>query len=143
MKKNEELDIKYEGNEDCLWDITVLDNKITFFSNGFYLKEQNENVIGYKYMVIWNFKKLNDNNYYFINQKKEINKNNNIFTLEGPGIKVNKSEYGTNEIFELIDIPEDELNDNEDFLDLDSSISPKILDLSNSSSIDISSDNSF
>ena len=143
MKKNGEIDIKYEGNEDCLWDITVLDNTITFFSNGFYLKEENENVIGYKYMVIWNFKKLNDNNYYFISQKKEINKNNNIFTLEGPGIKVNKSEYGANEIFELIDIPEDELDDNEDFLDLDSSISPKILDLSNSSSIDISSDNSF
>ena len=143
MKKNGEIDIKYEGNEDCLWDITVLDNTITFFSNGFYLKEENENVIGYKYMVIWDFKKLNDNNYYFINQKNEINKNNNIFTLEGPGIKVNKSEYGANEIFELIDIPEDELNDNEDFLDLDSSISPKILDLSNSSSIDISSDNSF
>ena len=143
MKKNGEIDIKYEGNEDCLWDITVLDNTITFFSNGFYLKEENENVIGYKYMVIWNFKKLNDNNYYFISQKKEINKNNNIFTLEGPGIKVNKSEYGANEIFELIDIPEDELNDNEEFLDLDSSISPKILDLSNSSSIDISSDNSF
>ena len=94
MKKNEEIDIKYEGNEDCLWDITVLDNTITFFSNGFYLKEENENVIGYKYMVIWNFKKLNDNNYYFISQKKE---NNNIFTLEGPGIKVNKSEYGENE----------------------------------------------
>ena len=143
MKKNGEIDIKYEGNEDCLWDITVLDNTITFFSNGFYLKEENENVIGYKYMVIWNFKKLNDNNYYFISQKMEINKNNNIFTLEGPGIKVNKSEYGANEIFELIDIPEDELNDNEDFLDLDSSISPKIFDLSNSSSIVISSDNSF
>ena len=141
MKKNGEIDIKYEGNEDCLWDITVLDNTITFFSNGFYLKEENGNVIGYKYMVIWNFKKLNDNNYYFISRKSE--NNNNIFTLEGPGIKVNKSEYGENEIFELIDIPEDELNDNEDFLDLDSSISPKILDLSNSSSIDISSDNSF
>ena len=143
MKKNGEIDIKYEGNEDCLWDITVLDNTITFFSNGFYLKEENENVIGYKYMVIWNFKNFNDNNYYFISQKMEINKNNNIFTLEGPGIKVNKSEYGANEIFELIDIPEDELNDNEDFLDLDSSISPKIFDLSNSSSIVISSDNSF
>ena len=72
MKKNGEIDIKYEGNEDCLWDITVLDNTITFFSNGFYLKEENENVIGYKYMVIWNFKKLNDNNYYFISQKRKI-----------------------------------------------------------------------
>jgi hypothetical protein len=45
------------SEERCPWDITILDNEITLFSNGFYLdlNKNNGNTIGLQYMKEWNF----------------------------------------------------------------------------------------
>ena len=89
----------------CPWDITILDNEITLFSNGFYLdlNKNNENTIGLKYMKKWNFEK-NEEYYNFIYPEKD---NNNILSIEGEEIIVNKEKAGENEIFQLIDVLEE------------------------------------
>ena len=88
------------------------------FSNGFYLDlkkenkeeerekkyENNEDTIGFIYMVKWNFEK-SDKYYYFINTEKE---NRNILTVENGKVKVNKEKVEENEMFELIDVLEEE-----------------------------------
>ena len=50
------------SNECCPWDITILDNDITLYSKEIYkdIKDDKENVIGYKYMKQWNLEKNND-----------------------------------------------------------------------------------
>ena len=95
--------------EKYVWDITIYDNEITMFSNGYYLdinknEEKKENVIGFKYMIRWNFNKVNEY-YYFINLEK---KNNNILSIEGNEVKVNKERAEKNEMFLLIDVFEEE-----------------------------------
>ena len=95
--------------EKCFWDITIYDNEITMFSNGYYLdinknEEEKENVIGFQYMIRWNFNKVNEY-YYFINLEK---KNNNILSIEGNEVKVNKETAENNEMFLLIDVLEEE-----------------------------------
>ena len=102
--------IKYKNNnnekqEDCIWKITFLDNTITFYSNGLYLKDNIGNVEGCTFMTVWNFAKLNDNNYYFLNPKKKAN---NILSIEDNELKVSKSEKGEHEIFQLIEVKENE-----------------------------------
>ena len=102
--------IKYKNNnnekqEDCIWKITFLDNTITFYSNGLYLKDKIGNLEGCTFMTVWNFAKLNDNNYYFWNPKKKAN---NILSIEDNELKVSKSEKGEHEIFQLIEVKENE-----------------------------------
>lgn len=89
------------NNERCAWDITVYENDITFFSNGFYLdlSADKENVIGFEFMKAWNFEK-NNGYYYLINKEKN---EKNILSFENGEIKVNKDFPGENELFELID----------------------------------------
>jgi hypothetical protein len=79
---------------------------MTLICNKFYLdlSEDNENVKGYPYMVYWYFKKVGVY-YYFINTKKN---NNNILSVEDNVVKVNKISVGNNELFELIDVAEEE-----------------------------------
>ena len=48
--------------EDCIWDVTFLNNTITFYSNNFYLSEEKEKAIGIKYMFEWNYKEIKCNN---------------------------------------------------------------------------------
>ena len=93
------------SSECCPWDITILDNDITLYSKGFYLdiKDDKENVFGCKYMKKWNFEK--DNDYYcFINIEKD---NNNILSIDRGEIRVNKTNHGEKEMFQLIDIYEE------------------------------------
>ena len=87
----------------CAWDITVLDNDITLFSNGFYLDidKNNEIAVGCTDMKKWHFDKI-DNDYYFF----KIDKENNYLSMEEEGIKVNKNKPGNNEKFKLIDVIE-------------------------------------
>ena len=93
------------SEESCLWDITIYDNEITLLSNKFYLDllEDNEGVIGFKYMVRWNFETENAY-YYFIHPKKKTKR---ILSIENDDVKVNKEEAGNNEKFELIDVLEE------------------------------------
>ena len=95
-------DKKIIGNEEgSQWDVTILDNEITLFSNGYYLDiDNNGNIIGSPYMVIWNFIKDGDY-YYFINSKSDKNK---FLSIENGELKVNKNIPGDNEKFKLIDI---------------------------------------
>ena len=101
INQNNEL----ENNENYIWDVTIIDDEITLFLNGNYLDvdKDNESIIGCKYMKIWKFKKINDE-YYFIYPKKN---NNNILSIEGNLLKVNKEQPGNNELFQLIDVIEE------------------------------------
>ena len=94
-----------EKKEVNIWDVTILDNEITLFSNGLYLDldKDNENVIGCQYMKIWQFK-IVDGYYAFICPKK---KQNNILSIDEKKISVNKDEIAKNELFELIDVLEE------------------------------------
>ena len=104
--------VKKDFSNDCLWDITILDQTITFFSNNFYLKEYNENSIGYEYMVEWYYKYSNVNNeirYWFIYPKT-----NKVLSIEKEEIKINKKNSSENDYFILEDVYEKE--DNKDIL---------------------------
>ena len=138
MTKNGEVKAKNDFTQDCLWDVTFLNNTITFYSNNYYLKGEKENAIGYKYMFVWKYKEVkykddknNEVQYYFINHEKK-NKNN-ILSIEDSNIKINKKKFGKNEIFVLIDVFED--NKNIDNI-IDSSFNS---DISNKLGEDISS----
>ena len=96
-----EVSISQEENE---WDITIVNNEITFFSNGFYLDVENDIVIGKQYMKIWNFKKVAKGFYFFTYPGK---KENNILSAAENIIKVNKSKIGKSEQFKLIDVIEE------------------------------------
>ena len=47
------------------WDITLIDNEITLFSNGYYLgyDENSNKIVSDKYMKIWNFTNTKDGSY--------------------------------------------------------------------------------
>ena len=92
------------NNQDCVWDITLIDDKITLCLNGYYLDvdEDHENIIGSQFMKIWKFEKIQDY-YAFIYPYKE---GKNILSMESNNCKVNKDYAGENEIFQLIDIME-------------------------------------
>ena len=84
-----------------IWYITILKSEITLFSNGYYLKEEEEIVLGFKTMIKWKLKEFSKDEVIFINPEKP---NNNILSMEGRIIKVNKKNIGKNEIFKLKDI---------------------------------------
>ena len=98
----------YISNKPCEWDITIYDYEITLFSNGFYLDIDNKNkvnTIGNKYMTRWNFDKINDY-YYFISPRK---KRFSILTIEGKDVFVKKDKPDNNDMFQLIDVLEEEI----------------------------------
>ena len=97
------------SEEKCPWDVILYENEITLFSNEFYLDidSDKETVIGYSYMKRWDFEINENNDYYFINKEKE---KNNILSIEGEEIKVNKENIGENEKFEFINVYEDDIN---------------------------------
>ena len=145
IPENGNIQYREKDNPDnCIWKITFLDNTITFYSNGKYLKDNSGKVEGSDYMTIWNFKKLNDNNYYFLNPRKN---GNNILSIEDKKLKVIKSEIGEDEIFQLIEVKENQENV-EKYLDIDNSfliksfLSQKIVDITDSKIVE-DSYNSF
>ena len=109
-KKKRYLVMTNDGNlinsdEPELWDVFFDKKDIYFYSNGFHLgvKNNQENVIGVKYMKKWYFKNPAENIYVFaLKEKKE----NNILSMEGTWIKVNKNKnkVGSYELFKLIEI---------------------------------------
>ena len=82
-----------------LWDVIIMDKEIILYSNGFYLgiNEDNENVIGVKYMKKWLYEK-NNNYYSFFNEKSKL-----YLSMGGSWVKVNKNENGLFEQFILIE----------------------------------------
>ena len=109
-KKKRYLVMTNDGNlinsdEPELWDVFFDKKDIYFYSNGFHLgvKNNQENAIGVKYMKKWYFKNPAENLYVFaLKEKKE----NNILSMEGTWIKVNKNKnkVGSYELFKLIEI---------------------------------------
>jgi len=106
MKENGNVEL---SEEPSMWDVTIIDNEITFFSNGYYLdvsKIKNEDkevfgeeLVGYRYMIIWNFE-MDSNYYIFYYPKKE---KDNKLSSENNILKVNKIEIGESEYFILLD----------------------------------------
>ena len=91
-----------KSEEKCLWDVTLIDNDITFFSNGFYLDidyENKEIAKGSKEMKKWYFETIDDNCYYFINNEK--GKNDYLSMEDDEDIRVNKKKPDENSIFQL------------------------------------------
>ena len=92
-----------KSEEECLWEVTIFDNTITFCSNGFYLDidENKEIAVGAKEMKKWNFYIIDDC-YYFINTD---NDKNGILSIEDDdNISINKKDLSENSLFKLNDI---------------------------------------
>ena len=106
MYKNGNVEL---SKEPSMWDVTINDNEITLFSNGYYLdvrkikngdmEEYKEELVGYKYMIIWNFEMYK--NYYILHYPKK--EKNNKLSSENNILKVNKINAGESEYFELLD----------------------------------------
>ena len=92
-----------KSEEECLWIITLNDNDITFFSNGYYLDfdEKKEIAKGSKEMKKWGFSKDN-NDYYFI--YSDEGKNGYLSMEDDEDIRVNKEALAENSKFCLNDI---------------------------------------
>ena len=83
-------------NDDCSWDIIFLDNTVTFYSKGFYLKDEDGNIKGDIYTFVWNYEKINDL-YHFINPY-----NNKILFIDNNKLKTCNSSQSENIDFQLI-----------------------------------------
>ena len=66
MSKEGEVKCINDNEKDCKWDIIFFDNTVTFYSKGFYLKDEEGNIKGDIYTFIWNYEKIN-NQYHFKN----------------------------------------------------------------------------
>ena len=110
MNKNGSVEL---SDEPSIWDVTIIDNEITLLSNGYYLDvskrktgdkdEFGEELSGFTYMIIWNFK-LIKNYYIFYFPKKE---KENILSSKDNILKVNKIRIDESELFELLDVKEE------------------------------------
>ena len=106
MNKNGNVELSKESS---MWDITIIENEITLFSNGYYLdvtkkkvgneEEIGEELIGYKYMIIWNFQM--DNNYYIFYYPKKDKEN--ILSSNDNILKVNQIRIDESELFDIIE----------------------------------------
>ena len=97
MNDNGTFKIVNGKQEHPTWDITLLDNEITLFSNGFYLgyDEKSNKIVSDKYMRRWNYE--------IKNESYIIKTSNNLF-LSLKGNKLNLEDNNNNySIFQLID----------------------------------------
>ena len=119
--KNKDLFLKMKENgnvelseEPSMWNVTIINNEITLFSNGFYLDvtkrrtreniEIGEELVGFKYMIIWKFIMYKKYYMFFYSQKGK----ENILSSENNILKVkNNVRTNDNELFELLDVIEE------------------------------------
>ena len=85
--------------ESMLWYITLLDNVITLFSNGFYLdyNEKNNKVEGFQYMKRWKVEKVNEKYLLYYENK------NNILTISGEKAIVKNTIINDDQLLDFID----------------------------------------
>ena len=107
-KKNLYLSMTKEGKvkkseKECLWMVTMNENDITLFSNGFYLDidENKEIAIGSIEMKKWSFGN-NENDYSFIYTEK--GKNNYLSMEDDEDIRFNRKDLTDYSKFHLIDV---------------------------------------
>jgi hypothetical protein len=107
-KKSLYLSMTKEGKvkkseKECLWMVTINENDITFFSNGYYLDidENKEIAIGSKEMKKWSLIKENDE-YYF--SYTEEGKNDYLSMEDDENIRVNKNALPDNSKFYLNEV---------------------------------------
>ena len=140
MTKDGKLTITNKNNKDCEWDITIFENMIydnnnaiikktiTFYSNNYYLGDDYITLEGHKYMKLWDYKKK-DKYYYFISRID----NTKIISIEGPKLKNIKKGPKEDELFELIDIQDNDENIVNNISE--HSISKNVYDIDNSISM--------
>ena len=100
LDKNGKIFISDNIDESLTWDITLIDNEITIFSNGYYLSydEKKKEIQNYKYMIRWHFEKEND--FYII---KPILNNNTLLMLSITNNEAILTDNKNNSFFEFID----------------------------------------
>jgi hypothetical protein len=116
MNKNGKvtLDTWKPSEKPPIWDITIINDEITFFSNGYYLdvtkskngdkEEIGEEIAGYKYMIVWKFIMFKKYYMFFYSQKGK----ENILSSENNILKVKKEvKTNENELFEFLDVTEE------------------------------------
>ena len=159
IKDGENGKVIAKTNDDgvnSIWDATFLDEKtvdnniiktITLYSNNFYLKEEKGKIIGFKYMVIWEYKIYNNDK----TDNKDLysfscieNNSHNFLSIKENEITINEKTNGKYESFQLIDVDEKEndeniLYENNSFI---SYLTKQIRDDTNSISINDSSSKS-
>ena len=100
INNNNQIYFTNEEQNLLIWYITILNNEITFYSNGSYLHYDifSKNIFGNKYMKIWNYQKTGDN--FIIYDRTAVNtltKNYNKLIAE----KLNGK---SSQLFELIEV---------------------------------------
>ena len=135
-KQTVKIIVKKDFSNDCLWDITILNNTITFYSNNFYLEENNGNAVGHEFMIEWFYRYSvvnNEYHYWFISRKT-----NKVLSIEKDVVKINKINITENDYFILEDVYEKEDTKNILFQSISShsDLSKKIADEASSKKID-------
>ena len=102
MDKDGKVKFVEDGKGDVdsmLWYVTLLDNVITLFSNGFYLdyNEKNNKVEGFQYMKRWKVEKVNEKYYLYYENK------NNILTISGEKAIVKNTIVNDDQLLDFID----------------------------------------
>ena len=102
MEKDGKVKFVEDGKGDVdsmLWYVTLLDNVITLFSNGFYLdyNEKNNKVEGFQYMKRWKVEKVNEKYYLYYENK------NNILTISGEKAIVKNTIVNDDQLLDFID----------------------------------------
>jgi len=91
-----------KSEKECIWDITLYENDITFFSNGFYLNIDKKKItVGTKNMKTWPFEK-EGNSYFFFNN--EEGKKNYLSIRDDEDIRFNEKDHSITSKFQLYDI---------------------------------------
>ena len=98
MNKDGSFGLKKEWDESYAWDITLINNELTLFSNGYYLgvNEDLTKIISDKYMKYWDYQEFE--NFYVI----KIKNNDKMISIYNDNICF--SYYKTISKFEFIDI---------------------------------------
>ena len=101
MNNGKPIIVNEKEAEKNIWDITIIDNEITFCCNEYYLmiEKLNKNVKGNQYMIRWNFS-INGENYIIYSQEDK----NDVLTIESETIKITNGDNKENTVFEFIDI---------------------------------------
>ena len=135
-KQTVKIIVKKDFSNDCLWDITILNNTITFYSNNFYLEENNGNAVGHEFMIEWFYRYSvvnNEYHYWFISRNT-----NKVLSIEKDVVKINKINITENDYFILEDVYEKEDTKNILFQSISShsDLSKKIVDEASSKKLD-------